>query len=301
MSDAPAGRAGRDLEALVGHLERMLSHEVGATVESPAFVIDKVTGQRREFDVLITHPGHHGMRSGIECKDWATPVDSPVIEAFVAKCKDVGISQPLVVSSLGFTAPARTKAAAHNVRCLTLKEALEFSWLEAPGLEISRNVMLTVVGTPLIGDPTLLMHQGKRMTIHNADGSLTDFATYVPLVKAIMDRDIPFDPAKIGVTKTMRVQVEEPGKSVDFEGGPLAVPLWGVLITVEYRSEQTLLPFRLVEYRNEETGEIVTQTALVDLELSGFNSTLSIVHKGDEGAKVLITVGDAVRPAPARP
>ena len=45
-------RQGRDLEKLTHALERYIA-EKGASVESPGFVEDRVTGQKREVDVLV--------------------------------------------------------------------------------------------------------------------------------------------------------------------------------------------------------------------------------------------------------
>ncbi len=67
-------REGRNLEKLTHALEKYMA-EKGATVESPGFVEDRITGQKREIDVLITQgEGHHKQIIAIECKDRKTPV-----------------------------------------------------------------------------------------------------------------------------------------------------------------------------------------------------------------------------------
>lgn len=130
-----SGRRGKDLEQLMELLYRIETAADGTRVaiekiECPGYVEDKETGSRREFDVLASGElGGMPFRLAIECKDWASPVDAPVVEGFIAKCMGTNIPLRMVVSSSGFTRPALTKAAANGIQCRTVAEVERPDWL----------------------------------------------------------------------------------------------------------------------------------------------------------------------------
>ena len=63
-------RKGRDLEKLVRSIESVLKTYPNAKVGSPGFVVDSATGQKREFDVLISYvEGPRTNITAIECRD----------------------------------------------------------------------------------------------------------------------------------------------------------------------------------------------------------------------------------------
>jgi hypothetical protein len=72
---------------------------------------------------------HHRLTTAIECKDHTRPVDVPIVEAFASKCGRNLIDHKVIVSSSGFTGPARMKAAAVGIVCLELREVESFAWI----------------------------------------------------------------------------------------------------------------------------------------------------------------------------
>lgn len=129
------GRRGRDLEQLAELLYRIETASDGTKVafdkiECPGYVEDNDTGGRREFDVLATgNLGGMPFSLAIECKDWNKAVDTPVVEAFIAKCTGTSIPLRMIVSSSGFTAPALKKAEVNGVQCRSLAEVEKPDWL----------------------------------------------------------------------------------------------------------------------------------------------------------------------------
>lgn len=122
-------RKGRELEKLVEALELYLAGK-NVSIESPGFVEDRVTGQKREIDVLLTSgQGHHKQLTAFECKDWKAKVGSPEVEAFVTKTKDLKINKAIIVSSNGFASNAVEKASFYNISCLDMEELERFDWL----------------------------------------------------------------------------------------------------------------------------------------------------------------------------
>lgn len=103
-------RPGKPLEVLVASLEKVLGRSPNVQVESPAHLPDRVTGERREHDVLVTVYGsHHKSMIAVECRDRSRKVTVNDVEGFWSKCQDTGADQGIIVSPKGFTKSALTK------------------------------------------------------------------------------------------------------------------------------------------------------------------------------------------------
>lgn len=103
-------RVGRAFENIVHTLEKVLS-DSKVSIESPGFLVDRVTNQKREIDVLIRFSqSHHKQLIAIECKDRKIPVGVPDVEAFNTKTRDLKITKAVLVSSSGFRKSAIEKA-----------------------------------------------------------------------------------------------------------------------------------------------------------------------------------------------
>lgn len=123
-------RPGIEFQEFVAALERAITEREGVTVESSKRLVDKDTGRLREHDVVITRrDAHHTIKTAVECKDTGRKIGVEVVEAFWKKCERTGIHHRVLVSANGFTATARTKAAALDIQCMELKEGLAFEWM----------------------------------------------------------------------------------------------------------------------------------------------------------------------------
>lgn len=81
-------------------------------------------GIKRKIDVLLTASvAGYAVQMAIECKNEATAIGSPRIDAFVGKLQYVGIPprQGIYVSASGYTAGAIERAKAEGMRTLTLR------------------------------------------------------------------------------------------------------------------------------------------------------------------------------------
>src|SRR5687767_9925765 len=104
-------RQGEDFHRLVEYLERAVSSHDGVTIESPKYLPDKITGERREHDIGLTyHAPHRQLIVAIECRDRSRRVSSGQVEEFRCKCLDTGVDKGIIVAARGFASPARTKA-----------------------------------------------------------------------------------------------------------------------------------------------------------------------------------------------
>jgi hypothetical protein len=86
-------------------------------------VYDVASESKRDVDIVVATAGHVGFIAA-EVKDESRPLDVSVIEAICRKFQDMPeIRTRAIVSTSGFTKPARRKGAAHGVSCLTLVRA----------------------------------------------------------------------------------------------------------------------------------------------------------------------------------
>ncbi|GAA4522552.1 hypothetical protein GCM10023191_101950 [Actinoallomurus oryzae] len=107
-----------DFQAVVYFVERHLAAE--ATVSESASLTDRVTGQSREVDVLIsTKVADHPVLIGVECRDRARRDDVGWVEAMRAKHDDLPTDRLVLVSASGFTAAAAAKARHYNIEAVT--------------------------------------------------------------------------------------------------------------------------------------------------------------------------------------
>jgi len=100
-----------------------------AKVTESAMLQDRVTGERREVDVLVVATtATYTVRLGIEVIAWGRPADTPWIEKMRAKHDNLPIDKLILVSEGGFSRPARKKAEFYGIETLTIEEACEADW-----------------------------------------------------------------------------------------------------------------------------------------------------------------------------
>ena len=117
-----------EFQQLIHLIEFQLSPHDAHVEESVEFV-DKVTGKKREVDVVITRKtGIHNFTFGIECIDHARPADSTWVEKIIAKHKDIEVDKTILVSRSGFYKPALEKAHYNDFETITLNEAKDSDW-----------------------------------------------------------------------------------------------------------------------------------------------------------------------------
>lgn len=103
------------------------AEEIGE-VQRNVFVADRVTGQRRQIDVLLTIKTRgHALRVVIDAKFHSRPIDVTVVEEVLSLAAAVGANKAIIVASNGWTEPAEKKAAFEScdLRMLSLADALD--------------------------------------------------------------------------------------------------------------------------------------------------------------------------------
>lgn len=115
-------RKGRELELLIEKLEKMALPD-GASIYSPGILVDKITGQDREVDVLIEDSiGTSNIKIVIECRDRSAVQDTTWIEQLYCKVQDLNVHKTIAVSSSGFSDQAIYKAKHYNIETRTISE-----------------------------------------------------------------------------------------------------------------------------------------------------------------------------------
>jgi hypothetical protein len=95
----------KEFEKLVALIEYHLSPQ-GATIKSPDYIPDKITGELREVDASIRYQvGSTPILITVECRKRSTKQDTRWIEQLVRKRDDIGASATIAVSSSGFSKP----------------------------------------------------------------------------------------------------------------------------------------------------------------------------------------------------
>lgn len=115
-------KKGRKFELLIETLEKYSLNDQGKII-SPGFLIDKVTNQSREVDILIKSKiGTTDISIIIECRDRKSKQDVTWIEQIYTKLNDLNADKVIAVSSSGFTKPALAKAKRYGIETRTYSE-----------------------------------------------------------------------------------------------------------------------------------------------------------------------------------
>lgn len=100
-----------------------------ARVTESAMLQDRVTGERREVDILVVATtATYNVNLGIEVIAWGRRADTPWIEKMRAKHDNLPIDKLILVSERGFSRPAKLKAQFYGIETLTIEEACEADW-----------------------------------------------------------------------------------------------------------------------------------------------------------------------------
>lgn len=249
-------KPGRDLEVLVAAIERAVGQRGPYAVESPARLRDRITGELREIDVLVTSTaGRHTVRVGIECRDKNRKVDAPAVEAFRSKVQDLEIHKAIMVSSRGFTSPARMKASQAGIECLSLEAAEAFDWCLPRFVSDRRRDALAVrfelLGPPRSANPTYVRADGSPWTAELQNQLANELLRRHPLDMAAPD----------DVELSVDVAVAHPEDIfvIDDDGLRHRVRELKAHLSFIYRSQ--LSPIELHSYRSHEGGDVVYEVA----------------------------------------
>jgi hypothetical protein len=127
-------------QKLIFEIERQLA-PLGAVVKESAMLPERLTGELREVDILVSiDEGHHRVQIGIECQDRSRPATKQWVEAIAKKHEDLGINKTVLISSSGFYSAARRRAESLFIGVLDIKGINKADW----PAEVFRNLKVPV-------------------------------------------------------------------------------------------------------------------------------------------------------------
>lgn len=277
-------RPGRSLEKLVASIERVLGKMGNVQVDSPAFLSDRVTGEQREHDVLLTiRTSHHISLIALECRDRSRKVTVNEVEGFHAKCADTGVGQGVIVSPRGFTRNAIVKARHLGLRTLQLSDVERFNWLATAGIrDVTRHIQhiswlfeTEAALDPLPTNYTILTDDGEPV-----QSEVLRTAALAEFQKIPLSDTPPLSGKK-------SIIFPSPGLTMRDEGTGALHRIGRAIVDVEYEVHEEFLPFRFVSYADGSTGATVTDAAVADMKVGDVKGQIMVVYRESEGGRVV--------------
>jgi hypothetical protein len=284
---------GRYLEFLIHQIERILGSAATTVLGPRHHLRDKHTGQRREFDVLvITRDGHSEIRTAVECKDYnpgrphqkRRKLDVTHIEAFYMKCESCDVHQRVIVSTSGFTEPARKKASALNVRSLDVLQESPSDWVRCERVLINLSCPLTT-HTRVDTDPEWVLTDipVDALQIRSPEGLPISADELVKILKRDEHLEGNTRIASNLVRTTWKMTTD--GFSLERNGETVklvSAERWE--ISASGPLETPLQPFKLVEKAKNRT---IASGAFATFMVSGVRHTLTFIEDEDGTKRVV--------------
>jgi len=275
-------RAGRAFENIVCTLEQILS-DSRASIESPGFLVDRVTNQKREIDVLIRFSqSHHKQLIAIECKDKSIPVGVPDVEGFNTKIRDLKITKAVLVSSSGFRKTAIEKARFYNISCLNVEDLDRVDWLGEKNISLIEIKILNLyfkiipearetydVSKLLVRDTS-----GSILTNQVLSSNVSKFIDLQDFTELEFDRpyrlEIPVEASNIYIEDTQTGKVLKPNEDAKF------------IVTIIKTIKQ--VPFSLVSYNDIIEVSNLTKAAIAPVTI-GEKTAHVVIEENNDGTK----------------
>ena len=271
-------RRGREFEQLVALIERAIHQVDGVHVSSPAMLPDRDTGALREIDVLLEfRHAHLDFKVAIECRQWTTKIGTPAVEAFWSKCLTTGVNQGIIVSNSGFTAGARKKAAACNIRCLTLADAEKWDWCACGGVDVRHPKLLDGQVICKAADPIL-----EPYRIFRPDGVEFTGEDAARIGAQKLDKIIPPD-LRGGPYQHTICFGPQPGYVIGADGR--RQDILGIEFHVLFQVVMSYAPFRCLSYSDEE-GQFLRASAVADLDMGDMSGQMLLLEQASGDVEI---------------
>ena len=276
-------KPGKSLEQLVAAIERILAGNDNVVVESPKYLLDRITGSQREHDVLITLKGsHHISTIAIECRDRSRKITVNDVEAFSAKCNDTGIDRGIMVSLKGFTKSALAKGQFLGIRFLLLSEVSSFNWLLANGIKVCRPKILhenwTFFPEKDISTKPILF------SILNLEGEPVSSDNLKAALLIEFQKILANNLKEVG--GTVNIMFNKPGLLMRDDSTGIVYPIVKALASVEYTLINDFIPFDLIKYENVSSEEVISDVAIAELDIGTIKGKVIVAYDFEQGGNV---------------
>lgn len=148
----------------------------GATVEESAFLVDRMTGTKREVDILVRGTvGEHAVLVSVECCEGSRKATVEWVEQMAAKHSSLPTSKLILLSLSGFSSGAQEKGRALGLDLVSFEDGDDTDWRELlGGAEESIDlwgVRVAACTLVLKRDLSCQHSAGPETPIFNRDGS----------------------------------------------------------------------------------------------------------------------------------
>ncbi len=205
------------------------------------------------------------------------------MEAFHTKCFDTGINKGVIVSSTGFTRTALKKAQDKGITCLELAKVNSFNWLLAPGIRVRNRCVLNTHWTFIPEkniDP-----KPPAFEVIDKSGTVLPMEVFLGAARNEFSK-IPDDRLKFG-TGSIRVRFPQPGVSIRDTTTGTTHLVTQAIVEIDYEITETLVPFNLVKYTDRDSGGLITDAAVAQMDFGEYSGKFMIVYKEDKGGHVV--------------
>jgi hypothetical protein len=246
----------------------------GGAIESATLgerIRDTASGTDRDVDIVIKRAGGVAFIAA-EVKDETRPLDITTVEQLCAKLTDMPtIETRAIISSSGYTAPARRKAATHGVSCLTLVHA---PLPPFPTVDLTQLPGITLVeGTWVDGPhvhlaPTVQLSEPERQALLGATVRYNNPEELPCTVDELANRVARAVHLERGAEQTGRAPVRI---LVQLTENPIVeildrtIVITEALVTGETEFTERLIPFEATCYLADEQGHPFAASAIIML------------------------------------
>ena len=248
----------RDLEILVAKIQKHLAPN--ANVQHNVSIEGRKSGRKRQIDVLVEQMvGQYKMNIVIDSKDLSEPVDVKGVEEFAGLVDDVGAHKGVLVSPLGFTKAAKTRAAGLQIELYSPVDTDPHKWQVKPTIPFIvdfRRPKFAFTLTTTHGGPFHLAEDFPA-TAHIYDATGKDLGTALDVAADRWHEGVyqpePEEQRGLPLFDTSPVFID------DGNGGRAEIAL-AVNLIIEKQLYFGQLPISQVSgFRDENTGAVITR------------------------------------------
>jgi len=297
------GKDWREFEKLVAKIEHTLS-PVGAIVKSPDWIVNNMTGKKREVDASIRYTvGTVPILITVECRKRKDKQDDTWIEQLVTKKQNIGAARTIAVTSQGISEQAKKNAQFYGIEVRTISEVTQdelLEWIKIKDIQhvihhpvIEGRVELKMYTPP--NEPGGMLHPtvvkmvkadpgGSQVFVRHSDGEAVSLKTILDTaVHKGLDiySGVPLDGNK--VRKSVRINFPEEVLHILTETGPRDVAC--VHFSVDVHVTVVKVPVSQTGFSYTGSGTQAVYGVDTTTELFGESIVVSILTK--EGSDIL--------------
>ncbi|WP_343643166.1 restriction endonuclease [Chryseobacterium sp.] len=267
-------KPGKEYELLIANMYRSL--EPNAEITHDDHIYDGTAKIKRQIDVSIKYKlAGVDILIIVQAKDYKHKANVTVVDQFKTVIDDTKASKGILICSKGFSDAALTKAAFHNIECLTIHSALNKKWESIVNIPVKKVVHEFDLNIDFLID--VRDKGGKEVTWHN-DTFSYDGLNLIGAGDIAMDHIIK----KMGwyfITKSKEIKIDLKKIGVNCLFDMKMVKLDNGHLTLKYKSTKQgqfyVIPSDYIFEKNHVKGsEKLHEMRLPESEFDRINNTV---------------------------